>query len=140
MKVNPYEKFLSQEDRLQRAVNQYCDLKNLLYFHPLNEGRKSNFERFKATVLGIKSGVPDCMICEPRGKYVGLAIELKVEVDMGFKKNGEKRKVRRITTTDNQIEWLKNLKKRGWNTNVVWNIDEALAVIDSHLALGIKIS
>lgn len=133
--MNPYEKYLSQEDKLQRAVNQYCDLKKLLYFHPLNEGKKSPFERFKATVLGIKSGVPDCMIIEPRGQYIGLAIELKIEKENGFKKNGDRRKVTRTKPTENQLIWLDKLKDKGWNTQIAWNLDEAIEIIENHLSL-----
>lgn len=137
---NPYEKYLSVEDKLQRAVNKYLDLKKLLYFHPYNEGNRTPFERFKATVLGIKAGVPDTIILEPRGRFVGLAIELKAEYDTGLKKDGSQRKKRRGTVSFEQQVWLDKMKKRRWSTHVAYNLDEAINIIDTYLALDINVN
>jgi len=137
--MNPYEKFLSKEDKFQRAVNQYLDLKGLLYFHPYNEGKRTSFERFKATVLGIKSGVPDTIILEPRGQFVGLAIELKAEYHTGFKKDGSPKAKRKGTVSDDQKEWLEKMKLKGWSTHVAYNIDEALSIIDTYLSLYLDV-
>ena len=40
--------------------------------------QKYQSQRNKAKATGMKKGVPDLFIYEPRGEYHGLAIELKV--------------------------------------------------------------
>jgi len=110
-----------KEDDLQKAVATYLDLKNVLWFHPPLE-RKTSFQAgARLKKKGVKSGVPDCLIFEPRGLfYSGLAIELKI-------------KPNKVST--NQKEWLTSLKNNKWCVGVAYSFDEAKDIIDKYLNL-----
>ena len=107
-----------KEDDLQMATANLLDLKKLLWCHVANE-RKTSFQAgARLKKKGVKSGVPDCLIFEPRGYYVGLAIELKIKPN---------------ETTDNQIKWLTELSLKNWHCVVCYNIDEVIKVLDEYL-------
>jgi len=75
---SPFYKWLTREDYFHRAITDYVSLQypKVLMWHTPNEGKRSPFERFKASFLGMKGGVSDlCLIYD--GKF--LAIELKVD-------------------------------------------------------------
>ena len=109
-----------KEDDLQKAVATYLDLKNVLWFHPPLE-RKTSFQAgARLKKKGVKSGVPDCLIFEPRDSFNGLAIELKIKPNK---------------VSINQIEWLTRLKNNKWSTNVAYSFDEAKEIIDNYLNL-----
>ena len=65
------------EDDLQMACAKYLDLMGVLWCHVANERKTTKPAGKRLTKKGVKSGVPDILIFEPRGKYNGLAIELK---------------------------------------------------------------
>jgi len=122
----PYE---GSEDQFQIAAAQYLDLKGLLWTHPANErktktyttkkGVKISLEGIFLTKKGVKKGVPDCLIFEPRKGFAGFFIELKVE-------NRQPKK--------EQILFLENAKKRGYKTLITWSLDEFIFEIDKYLS------
>ncbi len=120
MKANPFEKYLTKEDKLQHRIISYLKYQypNLLFAHVPNEGKRTVFERYKFKYLGGKSGIPDLLIFYTNKKYSGLAIELKV----GYNK-----------PTANQKEWLKQLNTNNWLA--VWsnNYDECINIIQKYL-------
>lgn len=126
-----------QEDNLQMAVATYLDLLKVLWCHVANE-RKTKSKRFGGIfkAKGVKSGVPDCLIFEPRGEWCGLAVELKVEYDQGYTKNGKPKAKRRSNVSINQKQWLNRLSDNGWFTVVVYSFDEAKFAIDTYLNEG----
>ena len=71
---------------------------------------------------GYKKGFPDLFIYEiariDNTIYAGLAIELKT-------KTGR--------PTVEQIEWIKQLQKRGYMASICKGIDEALELIDNYI-------
>lgn len=83
----------------------------------MNEGKRSNFEQFLAKYLGMRPGIPDLLIFEPRqGEerfYTGLALEVKV--------HGNK-------PTPNQVEFIEDLRRKGWMVHVVHSLEEAVMV------------
>lgn len=107
-----------KEDDLQMAVAQYLDALGLLWFHPPLERKTSKIAGLRLKKKGVKSGVPDCMIFEPRGNYIGLAIELKIKPNK---------------TSDNQKKWLSDLATRGYKCVVCYNIDEVILVVSNYL-------
>lgn len=121
---NPFDKYLGPEARLQSTVFEYLESQypNALFGHPMNEGRRSKFERYLSKKLRMMTGFPDVMIFESRGSggfvYLGCAIELKVGNN-------------KPTPTQNSI--LKKLELRGWYVNVCWNFEDARAKIDWYL-------
>lgn len=119
MKRNPYEKYLSKEDRMQNQIMRYLKLQypDVLSIHVPNEGKRSPFERFKFKYLGGLSGVPDILIFSKNDFNIGLAIELKV----GYNK-----------PTENQKRCLKALKTAGWYACWSNSLDEVIELIDKY--------
>tara|TARA_R110000744_G_scaffold94462_3_gene182404 strand:- start:14057 stop:14428 length:372 start_codon:yes stop_codon:yes gene_type:complete len=120
MRENPFNKYLTKEDKLQHRIISYLKYQypKVLYTHVPNEGKRSVFERYKFKYLGAKAGVPDLLIFKPNKIYCGLAIELKV----GYNK-----------PTESQKEWLKNLKDNNWLALCLNNYEEIIETIDKYL-------
>ena len=108
-----------KEYQLQKAVCKYLDLQGYLYCASMNgQYQKYLSQRNKAKATGMKKGVPDLFIYEPRGSYHGLAIELKT----GYNKASKP-----------QLYWQKELIKRGYKAEICTGIDEALDTINTYL-------
>ena len=121
-----------KEDNLQVAVAVFLDLKRVLWTHVANERKTTPRAGKRLKDKGVKSGVPDVLIFESRGGFVGLAIELKVERDNGRKKDGTKRKPTRSRLTDNQKKWLSDLSSKRWETVVCYNLDEVIGAFEKY--------
>jgi len=110
-----------KEYQLQKAVCKYLDLKNILYCASLGgQYQKFHSQRNKAKASGYKKGFPDLFLYEPRGKYHGLAIELKV----GYNK-----------PTVEQLTWLNKLTKRGYLAMSSNGLKNTIEIIDKYLQL-----
>jgi hypothetical protein len=111
-------KYQGTEDQFQMTIARYLDTLGVLWNHCANERKTSYITGNRLKQKGVKSGVPDILIFEPRGQYSGIAIELKV----GYNKLSE-----------NQTAWLEALSKRGWM--VMWSddIDVVIERIDNYL-------
>jgi hypothetical protein len=120
--ANPFEKYLSKEDKLQHSVMNYLSFEypSVYAIHVANEGKRSPFERFKFKYLGGKAGVPDILIFRSNGRKNGLAIELKV----GYNK-----------PTDSQKESLEKLRKENWECHWTNDYDKTIEIIDKYLSL-----
>ena len=68
---------------------------------------------FELTLQGLKKGVPDNFIAEPRGKYNGLFIELKRAKKSLSKKSEE------------QKRWIKALNEKGYKAVFCYGAEEA---------------
>lgn len=110
-----------KEDQLQIATARYLDIMGLLWCHVANERQTSPARGGKLKKMGVKSGVPDCLIFEPRGPFVGLALELKV----GYNK-----------PTENQDKWLNTLRLKGWSCAVVYDLDDVIGIVETYLEHG----
>jgi hypothetical protein len=119
---NPFEKYLSKEDKLQHSIMNYLSFEypSVYAIHVANEGKRSPFERFKFKYLGGKAGVPDILIFRSNGIRNGLAIELKV----GYNK-----------PTDSQKESLEKLRKENWECHWTNDYDKTIEIIDKYLSL-----
>jgi len=120
MHKNPFDKYLTKEDRLQNAVMTYIQTQypDVFAIHVPNEGRRTPFERYKFKYLGGVSGVPDILIFHKNDFKAGLALELKV----GYNK-----------PTPNQQKCLKTLENANWVAYCVNNFDDAKKIIYQHL-------
>mgnify|MGYP003137283231 CR=1 FL=1 len=108
-----------KEYQLQKAVCKYLDLNNVLYCGSMGGQYQVHFsQRIKAKKSGYKRGFPDLFIYEPKGKFSGLAIELKV----GYNK-----------ATKEQLWWFDKLNERNYYACIAWGLDEALEVINRYL-------
>lgn len=120
MKTNPFQKYLTKEDKFQHRVIAFLQYQypGLLYAHVPNEGKRTVFERYKFKYLGGKAGIPDLLIFKTNKNYSGLAIELKI----GYNK-----------PTMHQKEWLKNLSKNGWYAAYFNDFDKCIDTIKKYL-------
>jgi hypothetical protein len=109
-----------KEDDLQMSCARYLDYSKLLWCHVGNERRTSIQAGVRLKKKGVKKGVPDILIFEPRGNYNGLAIELKIKPNK---------------TSKEQKQWLDNLTKKGWLTDVCYSFDEFEQLITKYLEL-----
>ena len=108
-----------KEYQLQKAVCKYLDLNNVLYCGSMGGQYQQHFsQRIKSRNSGYKKGFPDLFIYEPRGDYLGLAIELKV----GYNK-----------PTNEQLAWIEELNERGYMAKVCKGIDETINTINNYL-------
>ena len=136
-KRNPYEKFLTIENREQKRcvewLNYYPPTKNVLWFHPAGEGNRSAYERYLFSVLGGKRSVPDFLFFKRRGGYCGLAIELKPLTDskgvptVVFNKDGSVRADKK-----DQWEFLLGLRQEGWSSNFAVGIDDFMKQVKTY--------
>lgn len=107
-----------KEDDLQMAVAKYLDLQKLTWCHIANERRTSIQQGVRLKKKGVKSGVPDCLIFEPRKGFVGLAIELKTGKNKPSK---------------NQLEWIDRLNYKGWKTAICYTLDEVIKEVEQYI-------
>ncbi len=78
-------------------------------------------QRKKAKSTGYVSGFPDLQITEPRGKYHGLFIELKLN--------------KKCYPSKQQVDWIEDLNKRGYFAKVCKGLDECIETLDYYLTL-----
>jgi hypothetical protein len=116
IKPNPkYNKYVGSEDALQKSVAKYLDSIGAFWYHCPNGGSRNGIEAAKLKAMGVKPGVPDCMILDQKHDYSGLAIELKV----GYNKPSE-----------HQLAIFDKLVERNWMVVVSWSLDEVIDLID----------
>lgn len=71
---------------------------------------------------------PDLIVFEPKGKFKGLFIELKVESP--YKLNGELKSDKHIRE---QAATIEDLKKRGYHASFQWEFDKIVKLINWYL-------
>jgi len=121
---NWLRKYLGPEDLLTIEIANYLKAKNFLFHHTYNEGKRSKTGRGKLIGFGVLTGIPDFLIFEPRGAYVGLALELKVIYADG-KKN-------RLSKEQKQAQ--EDLAGKGWKTATAWTFEEFEDILKNYLA------
>lgn len=116
IKPNPdFKKYVGTEDNFQKAVARYLDNIGAFWFHCPNGGSRNAIEASKLKAMGVKAGIPDCLILDQRKGYSGMAIELKV----GYNKPSE-----------HQLSIFDKLVAAGWMVCVSWSLDEVIEMID----------
>jgi hypothetical protein len=116
IKPNPdFKKYVGTEDNFQKAVARYLDTIGAFWFHCPNGGSRNAIEASKLKAMGVKAGIPDCLILDQRKGYSGMAIELKV----GYNKPSE-----------HQLSIFDKLVAAGWMVCVSWSLDEVIEMID----------
>ena len=74
----------------------------------------------KMMEAGYSKGVPDMLVYEPRGMYVGLAIEVKTSIGRA---------------SEEQKEWIRQLNSKGWRAEICKGFDECADVICEYFEL-----
>jgi len=107
------------EDALHKTCIDYCKLIKVGFIHNFAEGKRTGRQQGRFKRMGGIRGIPDIIIPNPSldGKYIGLAVELKV----GRKK----------PTKDQKI-WLSFLKLCGYKVTVCYTIDEFIAAMKEY--------
>lgn len=105
----------------QVAVVEWCDLHGVACIHVPNEGKRAKATAGRLKRAGMRPGVPDLFIPEPRGGYHGMWLELK-DVD------GR-------PPTKAQREWLELLDAKGYVAAWAKGADTAIEMIQRYLAL-----
>lgn len=101
------------EELIHFAVVEHLRAAGVRFFHVPNGSRATHAYRAKLWKLGLSPGVPDLMIVDPpRGGGPGAGLELKAP---------------KGRASDEQKQWLADLRSRGWATAIVYGLDEALA-------------
>ncbi len=121
------EEIVSREDFEMECLATWLDSRRidgrpLLWFHPVNEGKRSWNQGKKLKRQGLKKGVPDAILIDVPAKAQlvaearcwpncrGVAVELKA-------KDGK--------LSDEQRAWLGSLNERRWLTGAFWGFDQA---------------
>ena len=91
-----------------------------LPYHRNAKGQVTSPQRIKLVQEGLKRGVPDVTLAVPRGRFHALYIELK-RADHSNK------------PTPEQIEWIDNLRRYGYEAVVAYGAQEAQTAIMAYL-------
>jgi hypothetical protein len=122
------------EYHLQVAVCNWLDLQfpQLLYMSDTVAALKLTMGQAMRNKKIQKDGfkTPDLIIFEPRGKYHGLFIELKVKSP--FKKNGELLKSEHL---EGQQKTINDLIERGYYATFATGFDETIGIIENYMKL-----
>ena len=93
------------------------DLKDFV-FHIANERKTSKQYGYKLKRMGVRSGVSDIFLAVPTKKYYGLFLELKAGVNK---------------PTPNQIQFMLDMRKKGYQAIWCVGFDEAKYCIEEYL-------
>lgn len=105
------------------AKNKYPELD--LMYHVPNEGKRSAAMGARLKAEGLKAGVPDVCLPTAHGGYIGLYIEMKVKPNK---------------PTEQQKQWLRDLRGAGHFTAVCYSWEEAKNLIEEYIRLPLTIS
>ena len=112
------KQIIPSETQEQIAVASYLRVKNIPFYHIPNEAKRSLATARIEIAMGLQSGVPDICIPVARKGYHGLYIELK-------SLKGK--------PTENQLKWLKELKKQGYCCFICKGADSAIKAVEYYL-------
>ena len=101
----------------ERMTGKWPELRWL--YHVPNGGSRGPAEAGRFKAMGVKSGVPDVALDEPRGGFHGLRIEMK-------RRKGGK-------VSDEQLEWINHMNAVGYRAVVCYGWDEARMVIELYM-------
>lgn len=123
---------LSKEDREHIKVVEYLKwCPTIFWHHTPNEGKRNWAAQKYNKLMGARKGMPDFMIFDPRGGYSGLAIELKAQDVIIYKKDGSLRKNEHIEAQNHVLE---QLRKRGWRAEFAKGAVEAINLMSEYFA------
>ncbi len=106
-------------DWASSAVCRFPELRWL--YHIPNGGTRNMQEAVKLKRMGVKSGVSDIHLPFPHGKYHGLYIEMKYG---------------RNTATQEQVEFMCDMKEAGHFVAVYHDAQSAISLIEQYINLS----
>lgn len=120
IKITDKQVYDGLEDNFQITAAMLFNYSGLLWFHAANERKTSKAAGAKLKQKGVKSGVPDILCLDPRGKYSGLALELKTKANK---------------PTPNQREWLAMLEGKKYLSLWCNSLEEVERIIEYYCGL-----
>lgn len=102
------------ENSEQMVLVRWLRRNRILFCAVPNGGFRNRREAQTLKRTGVSPGVPDILIFDPVGEYVGCALEMKRE---GATKSSVRKE---------QRQWLNDLAERGWATLVGFGSDDAV--------------
>lgn len=106
----------------QTRLAAFLDKAGYLWCASANGGSRHNMEAISLKRQGVKPGHPDIAIYEPRGKCLGMFIELK-------RQQGG-------CLTDQQEWWLIELRKKGYHALCCKGAGEAIEEVQKYMKGG----
>lgn len=101
---------------------QYPDYACYMHHSP-NGGKRNAREAGRFKAMGTRPGFPDLFLPLRRGRYSGLAIEMKAP----------KGKV-----TEAQSDWLTFMASQGYQTEICRSFEEFKAIVDEYMHLPLN--
>ncbi|HWY11335.1 MAG TPA: hypothetical protein VN026_08420 [Bacteroidia bacterium] len=148
---NPFFKYLDVETLEHIKVVNYLKERfgdNIVWFHPMNEGVRSSFERYKMSLLGVLKGILDFIILHPKysdvmenGKvvrkivYLGLIIELKAPEHSRIVQKGKKAGMivkASGKASPEQMDIIERLNKIRYKACICFGADATIKVIEEY--------
>lgn len=108
-------------EQIQFTIDIKYKYPELLYFHPVNEGKGNVQYGDKKNKKGLLKGVSDIVILTPSRHYNFLAIELKRE------------KVSKSSISKEQKEFIARAKKNGGFACVAYGAEAATFVVEQYI-------
>lgn len=123
---------MMNENQLMEQLAQWLNLTypKLLYHFDLSGMFTSSHKARNLYGRLNARGWPDLLIYEARSGFVGLALELKRQGTVIYKKNGSLRASVHLTE---QQAMLDELSKRGWSAHFGVGFDETTALIHTYM-------
>lgn len=106
---------------LVEAVNWKYPYFSELFAHIPNGGKRTKREAVKFKKMGVKRGMPDYILCVPRGVYHGCFIEVKRKEDGDVSLYQRKR--------------IELLREQGYFVDVAEGMEDGLSMIHNYLKL-----
>ena len=130
---NPFYKYLTAEDKEHAELLNYCKINyaDVIVIHTPSEGKRTPFERYKASLMGLTKGIPDFLFLERRGYSIGLAIELKATGKKIYLKDGKTFVA--DETIRKQAAMIERLRAKGYVATFAIGIDEAKKIAENYL-------
>lgn len=118
--VGKSKPYIGSEDAFQKSTARILatEYSDIIAFHVPNGGKRHWKVGREMKLMGTKAGVADWIILEPRGKFHGLVVELKV-------KKG--------TLQTTQKDFLEKCSNNLYLTVVCYNIDSFREVLKNYL-------
>ena len=139
MNINPYERYLTKEDKLQRAVIQYCVLQHGVRPIPCNtESKKTTYEQFKFKQAGGYKGILDLFIPIKNTNFGGLFIEIKIEDTKITKKDGSMFAGAKGIHISNQMKEMQRLRDLGYYATFGIGFEQCKTIIEMYINNKIK--
>ena len=107
------------EFQIQKAIKDWCDLKQVIIVHIPHEGKRSKYLGGKLKEVAMAAGFPDLFFPGINSKYRGLFIELKRD-KKSFKSFLQK-------------WWIDKLNELGYSANFAHGFDEAIKIIEDYI-------